>query len=53
MEHISTLLPQQVNDATIGEAVLVLVVGWPGVDCIMDGGRAFVILFNLCIIIKL
>ena len=43
MEHISTLVPQQVNYATIGEAVLVLVVGWPGVNFIMDGGRTFVI----------
>lgn len=43
MEHISTLVPQQVNDATIDEALLVLVVGWPGVNFIMEGGRAFII----------
>ena len=41
MEHISTLVPQQVYNCTLSNTLpaLLLYVGWPGADFIMDGGK--------------
>ena len=44
MEHISTLVPQQVSSPTLSKALPGIVIGWAGANLIVDGGRACIVI---------